>query len=273
MAQRASRRNAQPIVRRSEIVALNLRPRERSAATRMASSQNGFLLLNQVKCFAADEHFSVDGTLIEAWASQTSFRPKDGVDGDDGTNFHGQTRKNDTHASTSDPDSRLYRKAAGRGAMLCYMATLLLRTDMGCPWPAWSRTRAEPPSAAPRRKCSTPQPGKRVAALPPVRTRLMTRPIMRSIFATSTSHRMSRRTMAWQAGRWRRSAIDARTHAPSGLRHVADAPGDGRMHLRLGQAARHDAQDQTLRHLLLAADFMLNLIAYNVIRVPKLVTA
>jgi hypothetical protein len=59
--------------------------------------------------------------LIEAWASQKSFRPKDGSDGDDGTNFHGQTRKNDTHVSTSDPDSRLYRKAAGREARLCYM--------------------------------------------------------------------------------------------------------------------------------------------------------
>ncbi|OSJ19137.1 hypothetical protein BST63_03975 [Bradyrhizobium canariense] len=53
----------------------------------------------------------MDGTLIEAWASQKSFRPKDGSDDDDGANFHGQKRKNDTHASTSVPDSRLYRKA------------------------------------------------------------------------------------------------------------------------------------------------------------------
>src|SRR6201991_362127 len=81
-------------------------------------------LLNhpQVKPLLSDEHFSVDGTLIEAWASQKSFRPKDGSgDADGGTNFHGQTRKNDTHASTSDPDSRLYRKAAGREAKLSYM--------------------------------------------------------------------------------------------------------------------------------------------------------
>src|SRR6185312_1989628 len=76
----------------------------------------------QVKRLLSDEHFSVDGTLIEAWASQRSFRPKDGSgDDDDGANFHGQKRKNDTHASTSDPDSRLYRKAAGREARLCYM--------------------------------------------------------------------------------------------------------------------------------------------------------
>src|SRR5450631_1174619 len=57
----------------------------------------------QVKPLLSDEHFSVDGTLIEAWASQKSFRPKDGSGDDDGANFHGQKRKNDTHASTSDP--------------------------------------------------------------------------------------------------------------------------------------------------------------------------
>jgi Transposase domain (DUF772) len=64
-------------------------------------------LLNhsQVEPLLSDEHFSVDGTLIEAWASQKSFRPKDGSgDDDDGANFHGQKRRNDTHASTSDPD-------------------------------------------------------------------------------------------------------------------------------------------------------------------------
>jgi hypothetical protein len=77
-------------------------------------------LLNhlQVKRLLSDEHFSVDGTLIEAWASQRSVRPKDSSDGD-GSDFHGQTRKNDTHQSTTDPDGRLYRKGAGRAARLC----------------------------------------------------------------------------------------------------------------------------------------------------------
>ena len=77
-------------------------------------------------------HFSVDGTLIEAWASQKSFRPKDGSgDEDGGANFHGQQRKNDTHASTSDPDSRLYRKAAGREAKLCYMGHATMENRHG----------------------------------------------------------------------------------------------------------------------------------------------
>ena len=91
-------------------------------------------LLNhpQVKPLLSDEHFSVDGTLIEAWASQKSFRPKDGSgDEDGGANFHGQKRKNDTHASITDPDSRLYRKAAGREAKLCYMGHVTMENRHG----------------------------------------------------------------------------------------------------------------------------------------------
>ena len=91
-------------------------------------------LLNhpQIKPLLSDEHFSVDGTLIEAWASQKSFRPRDGSgDDDDGANLHGQNRKNDTHASTSDPDSRLYRKAAGREAKLCYMGHATMENRHG----------------------------------------------------------------------------------------------------------------------------------------------
>src|SRR6202167_2811486 len=91
-------------------------------------------LLNhpQVKPLLSDEHFSVDGTLIEAWASQKSFRPKDGSGDDDGgANFHGHQRKNDTHASTSDPDSRLYRKSAGREAKLCYMGHATMENRHG----------------------------------------------------------------------------------------------------------------------------------------------
>ncbi|MCA1459051.1 IS5/IS1182 family transposase, partial [Bradyrhizobium sp. BRP22] len=69
--------------------------------------------------------------MIEAWASQKSFRPKDGSDDDDGADFHGQKRKNDTHASTSDPDSRLYRKAAGREAKLCYIGPATMENRHG----------------------------------------------------------------------------------------------------------------------------------------------
>ena len=71
----------------------------------------------------SDEHFTVDGTLVEAWAGQKSFRPK-GDDSNGGTgerNFHGERRTNDTHQSTTDPESRLYKKGAGKEAKLCFL--------------------------------------------------------------------------------------------------------------------------------------------------------
>ena len=56
-----------------------------------------------MKPLLSDEHFSVDGTLIEAWASHKSFKPKQAKTDDDGSNFHGQLRKNDTHQSADRP--------------------------------------------------------------------------------------------------------------------------------------------------------------------------
>ena len=69
----------------------------------------------------SDEHFTVDGTLIEAWASQKSFQRKDGGTDGDGRDFRGQQRKNDTHASKTDPDARLYRKSNGAESRLAYL--------------------------------------------------------------------------------------------------------------------------------------------------------
>jgi transposase len=85
----------------------------------------------------SDEHFTVDGTLLEAWASHKSFRPRgDGpTPPDDPKNptvsFHGQARRNDTHQSTTDPDARLYKKAVGREAKLGYLAHLLTENRHG----------------------------------------------------------------------------------------------------------------------------------------------
>src|SRR5450631_3134791 len=71
-------------------------------------AQQFFAAVNrQAKRFMSDDHFTVDGTLIQAWASHKSFRAKDDSDGNDGANFHGQKRSNDTHESTTDPDARL----------------------------------------------------------------------------------------------------------------------------------------------------------------------
>ncbi len=96
-------------------------------------------VLNQqrIKKLLSDDHFSVDGTLIEAWASLKSFRRKDGSDEppDAGRNgerdFHGEKRSNDTHASITDPEAKLYRKGNGRESKLCFMGHILMENRNG----------------------------------------------------------------------------------------------------------------------------------------------
>jgi transposase len=91
----------------------------------------------QVKPLLSDEHFSVDGTLIEAWASMKSFRAKDGGDeppsaGRNGErDFHNEQRRNDTHASTTDPEAKLYKKGKGKEAKLCFMGHALMENRHG----------------------------------------------------------------------------------------------------------------------------------------------
>jgi transposase len=85
----------------------------------------------------SDEHFTVDGTLLEAWASHKSFRPKDGPQpppddpGNPTVNFRGTSRTNATHQSTTDPDARLYKKGVGRPAQLAYFAHVLTENRSG----------------------------------------------------------------------------------------------------------------------------------------------
>ncbi len=87
-------------------------------------------VVQQAKGFMSDEHFTVDGTLIQAWASHKSFRIKDGSD-DDGTNFHGEKRSNKTHESTTDPEARLYKKSYGTESKLAYLGHVLVENRNG----------------------------------------------------------------------------------------------------------------------------------------------
>lgn len=92
----------------------------------------------RVRRLLSSEHFSVDGTLVEAWASMKSFRPRDDTDppdGDGGCNapadFRGEKRSNATHASTTDPDAMLYRKGPGMEARLCFIGHGLMENRSG----------------------------------------------------------------------------------------------------------------------------------------------
>ena len=119
----------------------------------------------------SDEHFTVDGTLPEAAAGAKSFQKKDTPaappddPGKPTVNFHGERRSNATHRSTTDPDSRLLRKANGHEATLQYVGGLLMAARQGSDAPAWAgsyrRRRATPPVSAP------PRAGASTARRPP----------------------------------------------------------------------------------------------------------
>jgi transposase len=87
----------------------------------------------QAEGLMSDEHFTVDGTLIEAWASHKSFRRKDDTDSgpDTGSDFHGEVRSNETHESTTDPDARLYKKSYGKESRLSYLGHALVENRNG----------------------------------------------------------------------------------------------------------------------------------------------
>ncbi len=99
----------------------------------------------RVRRLVSTDHFSVDGTLVEAWASMKSFRPQaegedppdDGAPPQDGqgrnaeVDFRGERRSNETHASMTDPDARLFRKSRGTGAVLCFMGHALMENRSG----------------------------------------------------------------------------------------------------------------------------------------------
>jgi transposase len=104
------------------------------------------LMLAREQDLVSDEHFTVDGTLIEAWAGMKSFKPKEGEgenrpgshkEGSSGegsnptVDFHGEKRSNATHESTTDPDARLYKKGPGKEAKLCYMGHVLSENRNG----------------------------------------------------------------------------------------------------------------------------------------------
>lgn len=97
----------------------------------------GVVVHPKVRGLLSGDHFSVDGTLIEAWASMKSFRPKGGGSDDTGPgrnrerDFHGETRSNETHESTTDPDARLYRKGRGKESKLCFMGHVLMENRNG----------------------------------------------------------------------------------------------------------------------------------------------
>jgi transposase len=234
-------------------------------------------LLNhpEVKPLLSDEHFSVDGTLIEAWASHKSFRPKDGSGDDDGgTDFHGQQRKNDTHASTSDPDSRLYRKATGREAKLCYMGHATMENRHGLAVAGMvtlANGTAERRASQVMLKAKAREAGCRITVGED--KAYDTADHVAHLRAINVTPHVTQNDCITAAGKRRRSAIDGRTtrHEGYGMSQSRRAM----IECIFGWGKQHGTMRKTKHRGLasVATDFMLNLIAYNLIRIPKLLAA
>jgi len=232
-------------------------------------------LLNhpQVKPLLSDEHFSVDGTLIEAWASQKSFRPKDDSD-KDGADFHGQTRSNDTHASTSDPDSRLYRKAAGREAKLCYMGHATMENRHGL---AVAGIVTHANGTAERRAAEQMLEEKRKQAGRPITVgadkAYDTSDHVTALRDAGVRPHVTQNNATTKTGRQRKSAIDGRTTRHEGYRMSQSRR--AMIECIFGYGKQHGTMRKTKHRGLarVAADFLLNLIAYNLVRIPKLIAA
>jgi len=222
----------------------------------------------KVKRLLSTEHFSVDGTLIEAWASLKSFRPRDGSDeppapGRNGeSDFHGQKRSNETHASTTDPDARLLRKSAGQEAKLCFMGHALMENRNGLVVDA----------------CLTRADGhaERVAALAMIEPRA-DRPGRITLGADKAydvedfvNELRSMNVVPHVAAKVKRSALDGRT-----TRHPGYAA-SLRVRKRIEEAfgwAKGAAGFGRTRHRGLGRvgwQFTLAMAAYNLVRLPKL---
>lgn len=231
-----------------------------------------------VKRLLSTDHFSVDGTLIEAWASLKSFKPK-ASGGDDAppppssggrnaeVDFKGQTRSNQTHESTTDPEARLYRKGAGMEARLCFIGHTLMENRSGLIVDA----------------CLTPADGhaERIAALAMIEPRA-DRPRSISLGAdkaydtrdfVNELRSMNVRPHVAQNTNGRRSAIDGRTtrhagYAMSQTIRKRIEEGFGWIKTIAGQRkTRFRGRDRVGWAFTFAAA------AYNLVRLPKLLEA
>jgi len=226
----------------------------------------------RVKWLLSSDHFSVDGTLIEAWASMKSVRPKDSSGGPPARNggrngeadFHGQKRTNDTHASASDPEARLYKKGKGKEAKLCFMGHGLMENRHGLLVDA----------------CLTPADGhaERIAALHMIEPRADrpgritlgadkaydTEDFVNELRSMKVTPHVTQNTSG------RRSAIDGRTTRHSG--YVVSQRIRKRIEEAFGWIKTVAGQDKTRfrGRERVGWAFTFSVAAYNLVRLPKL---
>jgi transposase len=227
----------------------------------------------RVKALLSSEHFSVDGTLLEAWASAKSFRPKDGSGAppDAGRNgeqdFHGEKRRNQTHASTTDADARLYRKGRGKEAKLCFMGHALMENRNGLIVGAVATRASGHAERRAAQQLIEPHAGRAQRVTLAADKGFDTRDFIAEMRAINVTPHVA------QNDNGRRSAIDGRT-----TRHPGYAV-SLRIRKRIEEAfgwAKTVAGLRKARHRGLPKvdwQFTLAMAAYNLVRLPKLLAA
>jgi hypothetical protein len=189
-------------------------------------------------------------------------------------NFHGQQRKNDTHTSTSDPDSCLYRKAAGREAKLCYMGHASMENRHGlvvAGTVTFATGTAERRASEIMLKAKAKKAGRRITVGED--KAYNTADHVANLRALNVTPHVVQNDSITATGKRRQSAIDGRTtrHKGYGLSQSYRAM----IECIFGWGKQHGTMRKTKHRGItkVTTDFMLNLIAYNLIRIPKLLTA
>lgn len=238
--------------------------------------------LGRVKRLLSADHFSVDGTLIEAWASMKSFRPKDGSGDPPGPgrnserDFRREKRSNETHASTTDPDARLFRKANGQESKLAYLGHALMENRNGLIVDAQASHAtgtAERDTALimiERTRPRTGSPGRRVTL--GADKLFDAASFVEALRARSITPHIAINGSVSKLGKVRKTSVDGRTTRHSGYvisqrvrKRIEEAfgwakPIGGIAKLKVRGLAKADAA------------FTFRMIAYNLIRIPKLIS-
>ncbi len=233
--------------------------------------------LGQVKRLLSADHFSVDGTLIAAWASMKSFRPRDGSGDPPGPgrngerDFRAEKRSNETHTSTSDPDARLFRKANGQESKLCYLGHALMenRNALIVDAQVTHATGTAKREAALTMIERTRKAGRRVTL--GADKLFDAASFVEDLRARAITPHVAINGSISKLGKVRKTAVDGRTTRHSGYavsqrirKRIEEAFGwaktiGGIAKLKVRGLARADAA------------FTFRMIAYNLIRIPKLI--
>ena len=233
----------------------------------------------RVKKLLSDDHFSVDGTLIEAWASMKSFRAKDGSGEPPGPgrngerSFHGEKRSNETHASTTDPEAKLCRKGDGQSSRLAFMGHLLMENRNGLVVAAQlTQGSGTAEREAALAMIESHRPGRRRITLGADKAYDVT-PFVEELRARRVTPHIAIDGHATKTGKTRKTAIDERTTRHPGyalsqcIRKQIEEPFGWIKTIAQLRKTRHRGTRRV------GWLFTLAVAAYNILRIPKLMAA